>query len=240
MTDRSVFVGFDPREADAFAVCRHSIQSRFDGPVHGLDLEDLRSRKLYIRETEKRDGKLWDCISEAPMATEFAISRFLVPYLAKERGYKGWALFVDCDFLFLESVDHLFDLCDPQYAVMCVQHEYAASLEKKMDGQENAPYPRKNWSSLMLFNLDHPSNDALTLDLVNSKPGRDLHRFCWLDDAEIGELPTGWNWLVGEYPPIGNPKAVHYTLGVPSMPGYSDSDYASLYWEELRSWARGS
>lgn len=240
MTDRSVFIGFDPREADAFAVCRHSIRSRFDGPVHGLDLEELRDRGLYTRQTERRAGRLWDTVSGAHMATEFAISRFLVPYLAKERGYTGWALFVDCDFLFLESVDHLFDLCDDRYAVMCVQHEYAASVEKKMDGQENTTYPRKNWSSLMLFNLEHPSNHNLTVDLVNTVPGRELHRFCWLDDDEIGELPAGWNWLVGEYPPIGEPKAIHYTLGVPSMQGYEQSDYAKVYWRELRSWARGS
>jgi hypothetical protein len=52
----------------------------------------------------------------------------------------------------------------------------------------------------MLFNCDHPSNKKLTVEMINTLPGRDLHRFCWLEDDEIGELDPGWNWLVGEQP----------------------------------------
>ena len=197
MTERSIFIGYDPRETDAFAVCRHSIRKRLsdDIPIHGIVLKDMRARGLYKRRTERKDGKLWDVISGAHMATEFAISRFLVLHLAKERGYKGWAVFCDCDFLFFDDAARLFDALDDRYAVMCCKHEYEPSPGVKMDGQANPAYRRKNWSSLFAVNLEHPANEALTLDVINSWPGRDLHAFKWLDDELIGEIPLDWNWL---------------------------------------------
>lgn len=238
MTDRSIFIGFEPREADAFAVCRNSLRGT-NIPIHAIILSDLVEEGLYWRDTQRRDGQLWDAISDAPMATQFAISRFLTPVLAKQMGYKGWALFCDCDFLFNADVNELFDQVDDRYAVMCVKHDYAVKDQVKMDNQLNPAYRRKNWSSLMMFNLDHPANDALDVDLVNTVPGRDLHAFCWLDDAMIGEIDRSWNYLAGVYPWTAEPKAVHFTMGVPSMPGYENSDYADGYWEELSAWARG-
>lgn len=231
----SIWVGFDPREADAFAVARHSINKRLIAPVpvRGLVLSELREAGLYRRPTSRRDGRLWDEISEAPMATEFACSRFLVPHLAGS----GWALFMDSDMLVRRNLDRLIDLADPSKAVMVVKHNHQPPEGVKMDGQAQTRYARKNWSSVMFFNVDHPANRALTVDLVNSVPGRDLHRFCWLDDKDIGELSPEWNWLVGHSDPAIDPAIVHFTDGTPSMAGYENCDYSDEWREEFAAWA---
>jgi hypothetical protein len=232
---QSIWIGFDPREADAFAVARNSTLRRLTAPipVHGLMLADLQARGLYTRPTERVDGQLWDAISGAPMATEFAITRFLVPLLAKT----GWALFMDCDMLVRCNLARLFDLADPSKAVMVVKHDFQPSNLAKMDGQIQTAYPRKNWSSVCLFNCDHPANRFLVPDNVNALPGRDLHGFCWLRDEDIGELSVEWNWLVGHSDPQVNPRVVHFTDGVPSLPGYEFQPYADEWKAELRRWA---
>lgn len=225
----SVWIGFDTRTALAFAVAKYSLR-RFEKyvPVHGLVLRDLRGRGLYTRPTEIRDGRLWDVISEHPMATEFSISRFLAPILAGT----GLALFCDSDVLFNASVSRLFEIPDGRKAVYCVKHDHQPAETKKMDDQVQSQYSRKNWSSVMLFDCDHPANKRLTLDMVNTLPGRDLHRFCWLEDDEIGSLPVGWNFLVGhdKVPDDYAPSLLHFTNGLPSMEGYEDQDYADLWW----------
>lgn len=231
----SVFIGFDPREAGAFAVAKYSLQRRIimPIPVRGLVLSDLRTKGLYNRPTSIRDGRLWDDISGAPMATEFAVSRFLIPEIA--RG--GWALFMDCDMLVRGNVEKLFAACDPDKAVMVVKHHYDPPAGVKMDGQEQTRYARKNWSSVMALNCSHPANRALTVDYVNSVPGRDLHRFAWLDDDLIGDLDPAWNYLVGHSDPNIEPSIVHFTEGGPWFPGYEDVEYADEWRYEMARWA---
>lgn len=237
MMDRSVWIGFDPREVSAFVVAQSSLRKRsatYVGPVRPVVLDYLRRTGLYRRPTEIRtiDGRrqLWDTISDAPMSTEFAISRFLVPRLAG----KGLALFTDSDVLFRTNVSWLFDEIDPQFAVSVVKHDHRPAEGVKMDGQVQTAYSRKNWSSVMVFNCDHAANKALTVDLVNRFPGRDLHRFCWLDDSQIGELPPIYNHLVG-HTPIGSiePRIVHFTDGVPDMPGYENVPFAEEWRDQL-------
>lgn len=232
---RSIWIGYDPREADGFAVCRNSIQRHLTQPipVRGIILNSLRKQGMYDRPTEKRDGQLYDVISDAPMSTEFAISRFYTPILAK----RGWALFMDCDILCMGSVARLFEQAKSDYAVMCVKHHHEPSLGYKMDGQLQVRYQRKNWSSVMLFNCDHVANKALTIEMLNTVPGRDLHRFCWLDDQEIGELSPRWNYLVGHTTLDEDPVLVHYTDGLPSMPGYENCEYSREFFEEQELWA---
>jgi lipopolysaccharide biosynthesis glycosyltransferase len=166
------------------------------------------------------------------MSTEFACSRFLTPLLART----GWALFMDCDMLCRAPLRELFAMADDRYAVMCVQHVHVPTEAVKMDGQEQTLYARKNWSSLVLYNCDHPANERLTLDAVNTLPGRDLHRFCWLRDEEIGALPVEWNWLASVSDAAVEPKMVHYTLGAPNLPGYEHSPYADEWRAERRAW----
>jgi hypothetical protein len=179
----SVWIGFDPRETAAFMVAHASIR-HFDRtiPVSAVRLRHLQGTGLYTRPTTRRFGKLWDEISGAHMATEFAIARFLVPELVRRQNdsVHGWALFMDCDVLVRANLYALQALLDDSRAVMCVKHDHRPSFNVKMDGQEQTSYPRKNWSSVMAINVDHPANDALDSALVNTRPGLDLHRFCWL------------------------------------------------------------
>ena len=116
---------------------------------------------------------------------------------------------------------------------MCVKHDHRPSFNVKMDGQEQTSYPRKNWSSVMAFNVDHPANDALTADLVNALPGRDLHRFCWLADDEIGALPPEWNHLVGHSDDVRDPKIVHFTDGGPWFEAFRNVPYADEWFAVL-------
>ena len=138
----SIWMGYDERETEAFAVARRSIRRYApDVPIQALCLDDLRDVGLYRRPTSHKDGKLWDDISGAPMSTQFAISRFLTPLLAGS----GWAVFMDCDVMCVEDINKLFDELDPRYAIMCVKHpNYVPPDTIKMDGQEQTRYLRKN------------------------------------------------------------------------------------------------
>jgi lipopolysaccharide biosynthesis glycosyltransferase len=232
---QSIWIGFDPREAAAFAVCRNSMRRWMTQqiPIKGIVLSELQRTGLYRRPIEHRGGQLWDPISQAPMSTQFAISRFFTPILAKS----GWALFTDCDIMALGSVARLFEKADPRYAVMCVQHKHEPDAMVKMDGQAQTRYYRKNWSSVMLFNCEHEANKILTVDMLNIVPGRDLHRFCWLRDEEIGELGPEWNYLVGHTKIDKKPQLVHFTSGTPSMAGYETCEFSTEYNMELELWA---
>ena len=66
--ERCIFIGYDPRETAAFAVARHSINrhSSVKLPVYGLVLSSLCAVGLYSRRIERREGVMWDVISEAP------------------------------------------------------------------------------------------------------------------------------------------------------------------------------
>ena len=236
----SIWIGFDNREADAYAVARESAHRYMSQrlPVRGVVLPKLQSAGLYTRPIQFRPSAadrpiMWDVISDAPMATQHACARFLVPNLAGS----GWALFMDGDVLVRSNICRLFYQLDRKKALYCVKHDHVPTSGTKMDGQVQTSYSRKNWSSVMIFNVDHPSNRALTLDAVNSLPGRDLHRFCWLKDEEIGELGPQWNYLVGHTKADVDPDIVHFTDGVPSMVGYENCRYADEWRAALQRWA---
>lgn len=222
-----IYLGWDPKETIAYAIAEHTLrlQSNQELYVQQLGLAQVYRLGLYNRPTTYVDDRLFDVISQAPMSTEHAIIRFLVPYLNK---YEGWALFCDSDILVRAPIEDLFALADPRYAVMCVQHAHTRGDATKKDGQIQQYYSRKNWSSVMLFNCGHPRNRNLTVNLVNEVPGRDLHAFSWLDDNEIGALPPEWNYLVGVTgQSVADPAIVHYTLGTPDTPGATTSTYDS-------------
>lgn len=227
-----VFIGWDTREAEVAEVCRHSILTRTardDITVRNLKLSELQEQGLYTRAVERRDGRLWDPISEAPMSTEFAISRFVIPHVAAGQ----WAIFCDCDFLWRCDVGEVLDQCDPKHAVTCVQHKHEPKEnETKMDGQLQLLYARKNWSSMMVWNCHHPAHEKLTIEVLNSVPGRDLHRFFWLEDDEIGALPATYNWLEGTSDPSIDPKVIHYTRGGPWFDDWQDVAYAQEWLDE--------
>lgn len=243
-----IYIGFDPREVDAFCVARHSIQRRLNAPIpiRGLLLGDLQDAGVYRRPTgHKVNGEgrhdLVDELSirddfDGRISTQHANARFWVPHIHGD----GLALFVDGDILVRGDLSDLFWQAsrEKDKAVWCVKHDYQPSEAMKMDGQLQTRYARKNWSSVVMFNCDHPSNKALTLDLLNGAPGRDLHAFCWLKDEEIGEFDVSWNWLVGHSPDTVTPQLVHFTSGTPSMPGYERVAYSDEWRSELSSFAR--
>jgi lipopolysaccharide biosynthesis glycosyltransferase len=214
-----IFIGWDRREDIAYQVAKKSIEDRASIPVEIIPLKqhELRDTGIYTRPTDKL------------ASTEFTFTRYLVPYLAD---YKGWALFIDCDFLFLDDVAKLVEQIDDSYAIMCAQHQYTPKPGRKMDGKLQTIYPKKNWSSMMLINCEHPKNiDELTLNNVNNENlnGAHFHRFSWLPDSSIGQISHEWNWLVGWYnePDDGAPKALHYTEGGPWFDNYKDCEYAA-------------
>ena len=140
------------------------------------------------------------------------------------------------------DIKELFDQADDQYAVMCVQHDYKVTESTKMDGQKQTIYPRKNWSSMVLWNCGHPSNKTVTKDFVNNPEitGAYLHRFSWLKDEEIGSLDHTWNYLMGVYNDIEKPKLIHYTEGGPWFENYRYCDYHQLWKNELHNMMHGA
>jgi hypothetical protein len=165
-------------------------------------------------------------------STEFSLTRFLVPHLS---GHRGWSLFMDCDMLCRADIAELAAYVEraADKAVLVCQHDYVPKTERKFLGQVQTKYPRKNWSSLMLFNNEHCR--ALAPSYVNSASGLELHRFAWTEDARIGELPLEWNWLVGEYAHNPAAKIVHYTLGGPYFDDYRSCDYAEEWFAEFKA-----
>jgi lipopolysaccharide biosynthesis glycosyltransferase len=235
MSAHRIFLGWDAREATAYAVAARSIRARASQPVdiQPISMGPLRDNGWYHRPTEIRDGRLFDVLSDSFMSTEHAIARFFVPQLCE---FRGWALFADCDILCRADIADLFALADTRYAVQCVHHHYDKPTElQKMDGQLQVGYPKKLWSSVMLWNCDHPAHRALTLNHLNTWPGRDLHGFRWLWEEQIGSLPPDWNYCVYVSPRIADPSIVHFTLGTPDMRGYEDSEFADEWRAYLRA-----
>lgn len=211
-----VFIGYDRREVAAFHVLVHSLQKYASRPlvIHPLYRPALVAAGLYRRESNNLES------------TEFSLTRFLVPYLSD---YKGTSLFMDCDMLCQGDVAELFKYADADPVKSCfvVKHCYTPKSTMKMDGQIQSKYPRKNWSSVMLFQNSLCHN--LTVNYVNTALPKALHRFQWTSDEHIGELPLEWNWLVGEYKTRLDAKLLHYTLGGPWFQGYRTGPEADLW-----------
>ena len=217
-----VYIGFDSSNYGqqlAFDVCKRSIE-KFNKDIEVIKLvkQDLIDQKLFWR--EDKTG-----------ATEFTYTRFLVPYL---NNYDGWALFCDSDFLWTCDVNELFEkYSNSKNAVSCVKHNYTNCHGKtKMDGRPQEFYPRKNWSSLMLFNCSHPDVKKLTLEAVSTEKPAWLHRMQWAKDEEIGEIDKSYNYLV-EYYDDNKIKALHYTDGGPWHPGYENVEHGDKWLEYL-------
>lgn len=224
-TELNIFIGYDSRESEAYHVCVRSILQHSSIPVRifALDEHYLRSAGLFWRPQRKHGpGHGVDLMDGKPFSTEFSFTRFLLPWLQDG----GWAIFVDLDFLFRADIAELFDLRDKSKALMCVHHDYRPDETIKMDGVAQERYQRKNWSSLMMWNLTHEAHEALGIKDVNERPGSWLHRFQWLPDELIGEIPLEWNWLAGYSDPAVEPKAVHFTLGGPWMSQYANVPFA--------------
>jgi len=207
-----IYVGFDQKEAIAYHAFCQSLIEKSSIPIQITPLA-LNNLNLYSERHNDRSN-------------DFVYSRFLTPFL---NDYDGWALFVDGDMICQSDIRELFELRDASKALMVVKHDYKTKQEKKYLGNINENYPRKNWSSVILWNCNHPKHKVLSPDFVKNQTGKYLHRFSWLDDEEIGELPIEWNWLAIEYDENPNAKIVHYTLGTPCFNDYRDSSMSNLW-----------
>lgn len=226
-TGLRVFLGWDAMEERACKIAEYSIYRHARRNPVRVEPLSLDTVKGYTRPTVTQpNGHLFDEVSDAPMSTTHAIARFWVPRVCE---YTGWALFTDGDVLFRDDVNALFELADPTKAVMVVQHEPMPEAGEKKGGHVQQAYPRKNWSSVILWNCGHLAHRDLTLEVLNGWPGRDLHAFKWLRDDLIGALPARWNHLVGVSAPDENPAIVHFTLGTPDVVGH-ESDHFSDEW----------
>jgi hypothetical protein len=212
-----VYIGFDPREEIAFHVLEHSIMERCSAPVSIAPLDKRKLAQIYTRPRGPTES------------TEFALTRFLVPLLSE---FRGWSLFMDCDMLCRADITELFAYAQRQAekAVLVCKHDYVPKSARKFLNQVQTAYPRKNWSSLMLFNNERCR--ALSADYVNRATGLDLHRFAWVDEALIGSLPLEWNWLVDEYAYRADARIVHFTRGGPWFPEFQHVDYADEWRRE--------
>lgn len=214
-----IYIGYDPKEAVAYHTLAHSILRRSSIPVAIAPVMQSQLKGVYTRARGDTES------------TEFSLTRFLVPALSQ---FRGWSLFMDCDMLCRADVAELAAMTErsADKSVLVCKHDYVPKTERKFLGQVQTRYPRKNWSSLMLFNNARCA--ALAPQYVNSATGLELHRFAWTDDALIGDLPLAWNWLVGEYDYNPGAKMVHYTLGGPYFEDYRACDYAEEWLEENR------
>lgn len=204
-----VVIGFDQRESVAYHTFCQSILEKASEPVSFAPLA-LNTLKNYS-ETHT-DG-----------SNAFIYSRFLTPWLYD---FNGWAIFADGDMICRDDIAKLWKLRDESKAVMVVKHDYKTKARDKYLGNKNEDYPRKNWSSVILWNCAHPKHKILKPDFIMKQTGAFLHRFSWLDDAEVGELPKEWNWLTTEYPDNYNASLLHYTLGTPCFKDYWNSEMA--------------
>jgi lipopolysaccharide biosynthesis glycosyltransferase len=210
----TLYVGYDQREACVYHTFCQSVIEHASGPVQFIPLH----KPMLDNFDGQQDG-----------TNAFIYSRYLVPHL---QNYKGFALFCDGDMHVNADIYELYNLREPQYAVQVVKHDYKTRQHRKYIGSpienDNIDYDRKNWSSVMLFNCEHPSNRYLTPENVAEAGGLFLHRFKWLNDEQIGDLPAEWNHLVGEY--IDGPaKLYHHTLGSPGFAHYAEC-YSSQDW----------
>ena len=210
-----IFVGFDPREAVAYHVFANSIIRHSSKPV---SISPLALKNLEGYSENHSDG-----------SNQFIYSRFLVPHLME---YEGWAIFADGDMLLRSDLNELWDLRDETKAVMVVKHDYQTRKSVKYLGSPNQNYPRKNWSSVVLWNCGHELNKRLTPSFISNSTGAELHRFTWVPDEMIGELPIEWNWLPDEFGENPHAKLLHFTLGTPCFFQSGDEPMANEWHSE--------
>jgi lipopolysaccharide biosynthesis glycosyltransferase len=207
-----IYIGFDQRESVAYHTF---VQSLIDNASIPLQITPLATKNLNCYE-EKHEDK----------SNDFVYSRFLTPFLNE---FEGWAIFADGDMVCQTDIKELLELRDDSKALQVVKHDYKTKAHQKYLGNINQDYPRKNWSSVILWNCSHPKHKILTPDFISNQTGKYLHRFSWLEDEEIGELPKEWNWLATEYPNNEQAKIIHYTLGTPCFKNYRETEMSDVW-----------
>lgn len=215
-----VYVGYDPVEPVAYHVFCDSLIRNSTLPLRITPLA-LNNFKAFYEE-KHTDG-----------SNQFIYTRFLIPFLER---WHGFALYFDGDMVLREGADiaDLWGRRDLEKSVQVVKHpDYQTKHPVKYRGATNSSYPRKNWSSVILFNCNHFPNRILTPDYVRKAKGEYLHRFGWVHESQIGTLPDSWNRLVLEQEVKPFDRLLHYTIGTPCFAAYRDCDHADE-WHKAR------
>jgi lipopolysaccharide biosynthesis glycosyltransferase len=220
LTPLRIFIGFDEKQPIAYHVCSESL---------------IRTSSLPLAITPLCQSQLprMTCghIEDYPASNTFNLTRFLVPILA---GYQGLALYLDGDMVVKHDIAELFDSFQYGHALAVVKHDYQSRARAKFRGQVNQDYPRKNWSSVVLWYCGHFAHKQMTREHLGNSSAEYLHRFGWLQDTQIQALDPSWNVLADEPKQAKDPKIVHYTLGTPCFPEYEQCQYAGL-WHQARA-----
>ena len=212
------FIGYDPIESGTWHTMASSLMRQSSMPISFTPVSLKNLEGVLTRERHPLQSN------------EFAFSRFLVPWMC---GYKGWAVFSDCDMIVKDDPSKLWAMRDEKYAVKVVHHNHVPEEEIKYMGTTQTKYSRKNWSSVVLWNCAHPAVRILSPEYVNHADGLDLHQFRFLADEEIGHLPKSWNHLVGFDHLDNEAKLIHYTTGGPYFKQYENCDYHQDWWKEF-------
>ena len=210
-----VFVGYDPREAIAYHVCANSIIRNASVPVAIIPV----ALNLFTDYKETHGDN----------SNHFVYTRFLVPYLMD---FRGRAIFIDGDMVVRGDIIELYESLQTAHDVAVVKHDYKTRMPVKYMGAPNEDYPRKNWSSVIVWDCQSYPNRRLTPDFVQKQPGSFLHRFAWIDDDRIQALPPEWNWLPDELGENTEAKLLHYTLGTPCFREFADTTQAAEWHKE--------
>lgn len=213
-----VFTGFDPREPEGFTVF---VKSVLDTNADPVSIVPLSGHQL--------DG-----------TNAFTYARFMIP---EYMGWGGWAIWLDgSDMLCRADLKQLAKLYDPSKAVQVVKHDYRTKHPRKYVGTameaDNRDYPRKNWSSAAIWNSGHIAHFKARekiREAIAKGDGAFLHRFGWLPDDLIGELPAEWNWMPDEYGENKNAKLLHWTAGIPGFAHYANAPMAGHWHETART-----
>lgn len=221
-----IYCGYDARESIGWHVFTQSIIERVDQPVEIIPLTERMGKRLGVG----TDG-----------TNAFTKLRFLVPYLC---GFKGTALWLDgADMLALEDLTKIWDGQDAWHGVKVVKHDYQTKHPRKYVGTKleanNLDYEKKNWSSVIWWRCDYLPHQQLTPHFIQAQSGQFLHRFQWMPQDRIGQLPAEWNHVVGELDPSPRAKLVHHSLGIPGFTHYSSSEYSDEWKKTLQNVCEG-
>lgn len=211
----NIYIGYDSRHGNLAEVSKISIeQSIFKDTGAGHLINEIR----YEPEIKLLDvSKIPEYTREyANQSTEFTYSRFLIPYL---ENYEGFSIFIDDDFIFERTLLPMFYYLHPDDAVACIQYPQYKHDETKFNGEVNIDYPKKLWSSMMIFNNGHEDCKKLTPETVNTWTGKQLHQFEWTD--KISKIPEKYIFVEGYDDPDvkWDFSGIHYTRGGPWVEG---------------------
>ncbi len=228
----NIYLGYDSSHGEVFDTAEKSIYNAVEASKSGGAGAEFFND--YEVEVKKLDISLIPEYTRdyANQSTEFTYSRFLIPYL---ENYEGISYFIDDDYIWEHTPLSLFYFLDPEHAVACVKYDFQDHEETKFNGEKNVSYPKKLWSSLMIFNNGHEDCRKLTPEVVNNESGKYLHQFEWTN--QISKIPHNKICTEGYDTIEKSHHAVHYTRGGPWIKDMdcSNINMLDLYYKHKNS-----